>query len=309
MTKENNKEPAIELVFKNAMKSRVYDAEKNLVHLRSVIIFFNITCYLVLDDISRTPLLAYSVIALAGIYTLYLEIFRPYEKYEIFTTAYFTAITDGLLICLWIYVTGGYVSPFYIIWYISIIAVAFRFNSTVTMITALFYAFCYFLVIALSGTVELLTHATDILIRIVYIILTGFAGVLITRENIIQTIQKVKLELLTKQVELVNNQLSDQTILYENMLQAQSEMGEGVAILSDDTLSYVNDALCLLTGYSREELIEMKGVVNLIVEEEREKIKNRRIISPRSSRLNERKLHSRPSARAHRAGTPASGRA
>lgn len=272
MIKENNKEPALELVFKNAMKSRVYDAEKNLVHLRSVIIFFNIACYLVLDDISRTPLLAYTVIALASIYTLYLEIFRPYEKYEIFTTAYFTAISDGILICLWIYVTGGYASPFYIIWYISIIAVAFRFNSTVTMITAMFYAICYSLVIVMSGTVELLTHATEILIRIVYIILTGFAGVLITRENIIQTIHKVKLELLSKEVELVNNQLSDQTILYENMLQAQSEMGEGVAILSDDKLSYVNDALCLLTGYSREELMDMDAVINLIAAEERAKM-------------------------------------
>jgi PAS domain S-box-containing protein len=47
--------------------------------------------------------------------------------------------------------------------------------------------------------------------------------------------------------------------LYETLLQAQSDLGEGVAIaqLSSRRITYANDAYCRIVGYEREELLQM----------------------------------------------------
>ena len=59
--------------------------------------------------------------------------------------------------------------------------------------------------------------------------------------------------------------LQRQTALYETLLRAQSDLGEAVAILqSDGRFSYVNDAMCEMYGYSREELLTMPSSLDLV---------------------------------------------
>jgi PAS domain S-box-containing protein len=51
--------------------------------------------------------------------------------------------------------------------------------------------------------------------------------------------------------------LQEQRSLYESLLDAQSDLGEGVSILRPDRFVYVNEAHCRLLGYSRAELLEI----------------------------------------------------
>src|SRR5215470_14801630 len=54
------------------------------------------------------------------------------------------------------------------------------------------------------------------------------------------------------------------------LLQAQSDLGEGVAIVDPHTqrFVYVNDALCVLYGYSAAELLALPSFLTLIVPED-----------------------------------------
>jgi PAS domain S-box-containing protein len=66
--------------------------------------------------------------------------------------------------------------------------------------------------------------------------------------------------------------LRKQKELYETLLNAQSEMGEGVSITDGEKFYYVNDALCNLYGYSRNELLEMKSFMQLVPEAEKKRL-------------------------------------
>jgi PAS domain S-box-containing protein len=63
--------------------------------------------------------------------------------------------------------------------------------------------------------------------------------------------------------------LNRQTVLYENLLRAQSEMGEGVCITESGKFVYVNDALCNMYGYSKKELFHASSFFDLVIPEER----------------------------------------
>lgn len=53
------------------------------------------------------------------------------------------------------------------------------------------------------------------------------------------------------------------------LLQGLSDLGEAVVAGSGERLSYVNDAFCRLSGYTREELLAMPSVTALVMPDER----------------------------------------
>lgn len=71
---------------------------------------------------------------------------------------------------------------------------------------------------------------------------------------------------------LAENALRQQTTMYEAVLQAQSAVGDGLLMATNQeaTPIHVNDALCQLTGYSREELLALPSIMQLLVPEELE---------------------------------------
>jgi PAS domain S-box-containing protein len=65
----------------------------------------------------------------------------------------------------------------------------------------------------------------------------------------------------------MEDSLQRQRGLYETMLKTQSELGEGVCITEGKKIIYVNDAVCKISGYTREELSALPAFLNIITEE------------------------------------------
>lgn len=71
-------------------------------------------------------------------------------------------------------------------------------------------------------------------------------------------------------------ELLRQRDLYEGMLSAQSELGEGFVIIDDQIITYANEAFCEISGYSLDEIEEMHSFIRLISEEDRAGLLERR---------------------------------
>lgn len=63
--------------------------------------------------------------------------------------------------------------------------------------------------------------------------------------------------------------LRRQTDLYNTLLSAQSDLGDGLAITEGGRFVHVNDALCTMYGYSRQELLAVPNMLELVAPEER----------------------------------------
>jgi len=87
--------------------------------------------------------------------------------------------------------------------------------------------------------------------------------------------------------------LRSQRDLYETLLKTQSEMGEGVSITSAEKIVYVNDAVCNIYGYSREEILGMKSFLDIIPADEKAALTERlrqRISGEREQSTGETKI-------------------
>jgi PAS domain S-box-containing protein len=89
-----------------------------------------------------------------------------------------------------------------------------------------------------------------------------------------QSLEK-KVEERTAEILSKKELLKKQTKLYETLLNAQSEMGEGVTITDGKKIIYLNDALTKIYGYSREELLEMDSFFHLVAPELRADLLNK----------------------------------
>jgi len=69
--------------------------------------------------------------------------------------------------------------------------------------------------------------------------------------------------------------LREQTQLYESLLRAQSEMGDGVVITEGTRFIYLNEALGRMYGYTTDELATMPSFLELVVPEQRASIAER----------------------------------
>lgn len=156
-------------------------AERDIAYVRLAVILFNVAVYWPLLRHQGIPWLAVTISVLAVTYAFYVVLARPYLRWPILQAAMFTAVTDAILITLWIFATGGYESPFHLLWFLSLLAVSFRYDHKATMWATAMYVACYVGLLAVMG--ELLPNAGDVLVRCVYIALAGALGVLMAQES------------------------------------------------------------------------------------------------------------------------------
>jgi PAS domain S-box-containing protein len=64
-------------------------------------------------------------------------------------------------------------------------------------------------------------------------------------------------------------ELREQTKKHEWIFQAMSDLGEGVIIGDIDRIAYVNEAYCDMVGYTRDEVLSMTELLDIVVPEDR----------------------------------------
>lgn len=178
-------------LLQKALQEKLFSAEKRVSILRLLLSIFNTVVYLTCWPTSSYSGFALTVIGIALLYSVITLVFEPYRKFQFLHSAYFTTIGDGLLIAVWICATGYMDSPFYVLWYVSIIAVALRYSLLQTALSALGYLLLYLGVFFIDPTNSI--DLADLLVRVGYIPLAGMLGMYVSIEIADQIDDKIKI--------------------------------------------------------------------------------------------------------------------
>jgi signal transduction histidine kinase len=190
-----------------AEQQKTLTAEKQIASVRAIIIVFGTVMFFFLKNPFVHKDFAYGLMVPIWIYGGYVLYFKPYEKYPIFLAAWFTYVSDCVFATLWIYATGGYYSPFQVLYYTSIIAVAFRFGLNTTLFTATLYSAAY--LVMLVGMEQQETISTSVIVRLGFIYIIGYLTILITKETLYQTEQKLILQKLAEDAQRDQDKLME----------------------------------------------------------------------------------------------------
>lgn len=173
-----------------AAQAKASTAERKIAWVRSVIIAFNILLYYTVLYPLGVPWLAATVSVVAGVYAVYVVAMRPYERYPVMRAAAFTTLSDGTLIVAWLIATGGVASPFYPLWFASLVAVVFRYEWQQTAIATGVYAVAHAGILALDG--GLITPAG--VTQLAYLGFVGALGALLAHATHGEIASRVRLE-------------------------------------------------------------------------------------------------------------------
>lgn len=117
---------------------------------------------------------------------------------------YATAATDAILIATWIYATGGLDSPFHVLWYASIAAVAYRFDILRVGVASAGYVGLYTLVAVALG--QLPAGGSQLVLHGAYIPLTGGLVALLAHTHADEA--RARLEIEATQSERERNRIA-----------------------------------------------------------------------------------------------------
>lgn len=164
-----------------ALPGKTLAAERDIAWVRFAVILFNVADYWGVLSGQGIPWLAAAVSVVALAYAVFVLVARPYLQWPVMQAASFTALTDSALITVWILATGGFASPFHLLWFLSLLAVSFRYDERATLAATGLYVGCYVLLLAVLG--QLLPNLVEVTVRVVYISLAGALGVLMAHET------------------------------------------------------------------------------------------------------------------------------
>ncbi len=184
---------------KEAEQEKILIAEKQISYVRAIIIVFGTFTLFMLNGSGINYPLCYTLIFLIWSYGLFVILYKPYEKHPVFLAGWFTYLSDCIFASLWIYATGGFYSPYYVLFYTSIVAVAFRFNLRTTMFTSVLYTAAYMLLIFFLQ--QLHGNEAVAVIRTGFIFIMGFLTHLITFQTLAATRQKLKMKELMEEAQ------------------------------------------------------------------------------------------------------------
>jgi diguanylate cyclase (GGDEF)-like protein len=86
---------------------------------------------------------AWALIGFGFLYGIPLALLEPYRRWRVFQTSLLSAAADSLVIAALIAVTGASESPFFPLYYLSIAAIAMRFDLRQAVVACLWYAVLY----------------------------------------------------------------------------------------------------------------------------------------------------------------------
>ncbi|MEA3143826.1 MAG: hypothetical protein QOG31_1150 [Thermoplasmata archaeon] len=165
----------------SGQEEKAASAESSIAGLRVVVIAFGIVVYYAYFPHLGNPELAAAVAVVAQAYSLYVLLFRPYLRFPILATSVWTTTTEGLLITAWLHATGDGASPFFVLWFVSLVGVSFRFDWRTTLIaTGLYLASSIGLILFTAGPAG---FGGLVVARLGYLLLAGVAAALLARES------------------------------------------------------------------------------------------------------------------------------
>jgi diguanylate cyclase (GGDEF)-like protein len=126
---------------------RTLRMESLIARLRLVILVLDTALLAWLLDTSRMHMQAtWWIMGLSYLYAIPWVFLQPYRRWPLLGTSMFSTILDSLAIAGFIAVTGAAQSPFFPLYYLSVAAVAMRFEMRQAVVACFFYAFTYALV-------------------------------------------------------------------------------------------------------------------------------------------------------------------
>ena len=167
--------------WRSAAERKALAAEERTAIVRFLVILFNVASYWLWLHPLGIPALAAVVATIALVYGAFDLLYQPQRHFPVLATSAWTTVTDALLITLWIHATGGFGSPYYLLWYLSLVAVAFRFDWPSTLVAAVVYSAVYVALLAVTGPLQ--AQVVDVTIRVTYVLLCGGLGAILASES------------------------------------------------------------------------------------------------------------------------------
>ena len=129
---------------------RLRRTERFISFLRLAIIVFNSALYLTLVPVREHHALAWAIIGIANLYALVTVFWDP-AQLSPNVVPVINMVLDNVLIALWLYATGGYESPFFMLFYAEAAASVGRFGSKIGAGAAAGSAVLYVGVVLIDG--------------------------------------------------------------------------------------------------------------------------------------------------------------
>lgn len=152
--------------------------------LRLVILAINVTLLLFFFNTSPWHMgMTWTLVGVTALYAIPVAVLQPYKRWPVFGASLWTATMDSAAIALFIFATGGASSPFFPLYYLSVAAIAMRFELRQALVAVVVYAITYAVAYFLWWDPS--AHAFgELLMRCAYILIIGVAvGQLAREEN------------------------------------------------------------------------------------------------------------------------------
>lgn len=197
-------------------------SEASVAPVRLGVVAFNAVLFaFFLSGPDPVPWLAYSVLLVSAVYAAWMYLDEPYRRYDLLDSPAFTSALDGTLIVAWLTATGGFASPYFPLWYVSIFAVALRYDPWETAGAATVYTFAYAGMTALAG--NFWADLPMLVLRSGYIYATGALGTLISLATLQEAEDKQRYQRLADELEATAERLDETVSLHEATLDATEE--------------------------------------------------------------------------------------
>jgi serine phosphatase RsbU (regulator of sigma subunit) len=215
----------------HAVKEKLHAAERHISVLRVLFSGFSAVVYhLFIDADPRYVTLAYTIIFGGISYSLFMLFAEPYKRFALFRSSYFTTLADGLTTALWIIATGWMSSPFYLIFYLSIISVAARFSAIETAVSTVVYLLLYAVIFFYDDGAGL--QAAELITRMGFIPLAGILGMYFSNEIMDQLRDKLRITKAEADLQRINEELE----------QRVQERTAELQVMHDDITDSINYA-------------------------------------------------------------------
>lgn len=217
-------------------------SEASIAVARLAVVVFNTAMFVLATRPDATaPGLAYAVIGVAAAYSLAVLVWRPHERFGFRPSGLVVSLADALLIALWLYATGGFHSPYFPLWYISIVAMSFRFGAWETLVGGIVYGIAYGGLVAATG--DLAGNVPAMGVRVGYIFLVGGLASLLSLVAYQQTVAKNTYRDVAERLEEARNRARQHADAVER---TNADLRQVASAISHD----VREPLRVINGYA-----------------------------------------------------------